>query len=102
MFATIMGVAACALCFSAMTHQARADFDSAAVVTLTTSLETALKLPWLTVDFDAELIESGAALTDNYTVIDVEVLNRALFSGIRASGEMVGLFHCRQESLLRH
>jgi hypothetical protein len=50
---------------------------------------TQLKLPWLTVDFNAELIESGAVLTDNYTVIDVEVLNRALFSGIRASGKMV-------------
>ena len=80
------------VCAFAAVHQATAEFDTLAVVALVNSLEAEVELPWMTVDLDAEVIESGAALTDNYTTIETDTLKRALFAGIRASRDMVGLF----------
>ena len=55
-----------------------------------TAMKAELKLPWMPLDFTAQLIESGAALMDNNTLVDGETVKRALFAGIASSQKEVG------------
>ena len=79
------------LCLFATSRHVVADFDAAAMIGIANALEVELKLPWMSIDFAAELIESGTALMRNDTAIDREIVKRALFSGIVASRPMVCL-----------
>ena len=75
------------LVFSA--QRAAADYDAAVAEGILTSLELELKLPWMTVDFDTEVVASGAAMKENYTLVDADILKHALFAGIKAAGDAV-------------
>ena len=70
-------------------QRAAADYDAAVAEGILTSLELELKLPWMTVDFDTEVIASGAAMKENYTLVDPDILQHALFAGIKAAGDAV-------------
>ena len=70
-------------------RRAAADFDAAVMVGLVTALSIQVKLPWVSVNAVAEIIETGAALRENDTAVDSAYLKRALFAGIRASGASV-------------
>ena len=67
-----------------------ADFNTAFSGDLVTAMKAELKLPWMPLDFTAQLIESGAALMDNNTLVDGETVKRALFAGIASSQKEVG------------
>ena len=80
-------LAAMMLAFSA--KRVTADYDMTVSNGILTSLNLELMLPWMTVDFDSEVIASGAAIKDNSTVVDADTLKQALFAGIKAAGDAV-------------
>ena len=73
------------LALVAVVQHPLADYDASISTSIITSMQMELQLPWMTVDFDAEVIESGAAMQENFTAIDADSLKRALFAGIKAA-----------------
>ena len=65
------------------------EFNKAVPQGIRSELTLALKAPWAFVDFESEVIESGAALEDDYETIDFDILDRVLFSGIKAAPSSV-------------
>ena len=66
-----------------------ADYDASIAHGILSSLEIELQAPWILADFDCLVIESGSAMTDNYTVVDADALKSTLFAGIKASRSAV-------------
>ena len=62
-----------------------AEFDWTITSDVESQLSIMLTVPWYTLDFEAEVVESGMVLKENYTKIDFHAVDQMLFSGIRAA-----------------
>ena len=61
------------------------EFNDAVAEGIINELSLELRGPWMLLDYDAALIESGLALTDNYSTIDFDLVRGLLEPvGLRA------------------
>ena len=69
--------------------RAAADFNHALVRQIHREIELELTRPWSTLDYDAEMIESGNALKEDLTTLDPDAIMEFLFAGIGTVGSNV-------------
>ena len=73
------------------------EFNDAVAEGIINELSLELRGPWMLLDYDAALIESGLALTDNYSTIDFDLVRGLLFSGMRAARPSVYMHYVASE-----